>query len=199
MYNGAIHRACGGAKRWPRSGGDTQRPKSFGLRWKRSKAARRLANCPVNTRFIPTWHGPGNGTCWKTGQGSPTTTAYCVKPPTFSSRWKSTSCSVQSRPHSPKCTLFFPFRVLTIGANHRELLFNQLEKVLTYSEFRRIRQICLILSTGCPLDAKLNGDLSPAGLVQLRMVSAAEASCHVPRVSSSGSRGSFSSSACFFR
>ena len=33
---------------------------------------------------------------------------------------KSASCSVQSRPHSSKCTLFFPFRGLAIGANHKE-------------------------------------------------------------------------------
>ena len=31
---------------------------------------------------------------------------------------ESISCSVQIRPHSPKCTLFSPFRGLTIGANH---------------------------------------------------------------------------------
>jgi len=37
---------------------------------------------------------------------------------TITRRRKSTSCSVQSRPHSPKCTLFFPLRGLTIGANH---------------------------------------------------------------------------------
>ena len=54
VYNGAIHRACGGAVRWSRNGGDTRRPTSFGLRWKRLKAARRLASCPVNTRFMPT-------------------------------------------------------------------------------------------------------------------------------------------------
>ena len=28
-------------------------------------------------------------------------------------------CSAQSRPYSPRCTLFFPFRGLAIGANHR--------------------------------------------------------------------------------
>jgi len=54
VHCGAIHRACEGAERWSRNGGDTRRPTSFGLRWKRSKAARRLAGYRVNTRFIPT-------------------------------------------------------------------------------------------------------------------------------------------------
>ena len=54
VYNGAIHRACGGAERWSRNGGDTRQPTSSGLRWKRSKAARRSASYRVNTRFMPT-------------------------------------------------------------------------------------------------------------------------------------------------
>ena len=54
VYNGAIHRACGGAERWSRNGGDTRRPASFGSRWKHLKPARELASCRVNTRFMPT-------------------------------------------------------------------------------------------------------------------------------------------------
>ena len=53
VYNGVIHRACGGAERWSRNGGDTRRPSSSGLRWKRLKAARRLASYRVNTRYMP--------------------------------------------------------------------------------------------------------------------------------------------------
>ena len=54
VNNGAIHQACGGAERWSRNGGDTRRPTSFGLRWKRLKAGRQSARCRVNTIFIPT-------------------------------------------------------------------------------------------------------------------------------------------------
>ena len=53
VYNGVVHPACGGAARWSRNGGDTRRPTSFGLRWKRLKAARRLASCRVNSRVHP--------------------------------------------------------------------------------------------------------------------------------------------------
>ena len=42
-----------------------------------------------------------------------------IKVSIIARRRKSTSCSVQSRPHSPKCTLFSSFRGLTIGANHK--------------------------------------------------------------------------------
>ena len=41
---GAFHQTCGGAIRWSRNGDDTRLPASFGLRWKRLKAARRLAS-----------------------------------------------------------------------------------------------------------------------------------------------------------
>ncbi len=44
-----------------------------------------------------------------------------IKVPTIARRRKSSSCSVQSRPHSPKCTLVFPFRGPTIVAHHTSL------------------------------------------------------------------------------
>ena len=69
-YNGAFHPACGFAARWSRNGGGTRRPTSIGLRWKGSKTARRLASCPVRTRFIPKRLGHGKGIYWKTGQTS---------------------------------------------------------------------------------------------------------------------------------
>ena len=44
MYNGANHSARGGTVQWSRNDSDTRQPASSGLRWKRLKAARRLAS-----------------------------------------------------------------------------------------------------------------------------------------------------------
>ena len=66
VYNGAEHPARGGAVQSSRNGDDTRQPTSSGLRWKRLKAARRIASYPVSTTFIPTRFEPGNGNCWKT-------------------------------------------------------------------------------------------------------------------------------------
>ena len=54
VYNRATHPARGGAEQWSRNGGDTWQPTSSAWRWKRFKAARRLASYRVNTRFMPT-------------------------------------------------------------------------------------------------------------------------------------------------
>ena len=45
-----------------------------------------------------------------------------IKVPTIARRRNSSSCSVQSRPHSPKMHLIFPFRGPKIGANHNWLV-----------------------------------------------------------------------------
>ena len=90
-----------------------------GLRWNRSKAARRRVSPRVNTEthanMIRAWKRQPPK---KRGQESSTITRDCIKIPTFARRRKNTLCSVQSRPHSPECTKFLPFRGLTIGANH---------------------------------------------------------------------------------
>ena len=54
VYNRATHPARGGAEQWSRNGGDTWQPTSSAWRWKRLKAARRLASYRVNTRFMST-------------------------------------------------------------------------------------------------------------------------------------------------
>ena len=50
VHIGANCQGCGGKERWTGNCGDTLRPSSSGLRWKRLKAARRLASYPVNTK-----------------------------------------------------------------------------------------------------------------------------------------------------
>ena len=59
VYIGAIHRASGGAKRWSGNSGDTRRPASSGLRWRRLKAARRFVSYRVDMGYMPT--SPRNG------------------------------------------------------------------------------------------------------------------------------------------
>ena len=49
-----------------------------------------------------------------------TTMRVLIKVSSIVRRRKSTSCSIQNRPHSPTCTIFFPFCGLTIGANFIE-------------------------------------------------------------------------------
>ena len=50
--NGASHQACGGAERWSRNGDDTRQPTSFGLRWRRLKAAKRPASVSTTARRL---------------------------------------------------------------------------------------------------------------------------------------------------
>ena len=92
MDDGAFDLACGGAERWSRDGGDTLRPASIGLRWKRSKAARRTGTVSQVARRLISDSCPEGGS-----------------PPIAGQSWL----------HFPTCTLLSPFDSLTIGTNHR--------------------------------------------------------------------------------
>ena len=69
-------------------------------------------------RQLSTESKSGDGTCCKTGPSLKQERENAKKSRQSSPKLNNTTRPVQMRSHPSGCTLFFPFRGLTIGANH---------------------------------------------------------------------------------